>query len=290
MNTNGVWVWWYFLCALAVLNIAAWSFSAVALNRRQHVLSADGFKARRQQLLLSSLYVFGCAFRSVFPVFDVPRLGVVDSWLSSAFIGRSVATIAELAFAAQWALLMRETARATGSYFAYGVSRTVLPAILLAEVFSWYSVLTTSNLGHVIEELLWGASAALVVAGMVTIRPRCSPVRPAVLFTWCAAGLAYVAYMFLVDVPTYWSRWVADEAGGRQYLSIGQGIVDAATRRVVTQAWADWSGEMIWMSLYFSVGVWVSISLIHAPAPIEGLARGKRRSILWPFAYGVRKV
>jgi hypothetical protein len=73
--------------------------------------------------------------------------------------------------------------------------------------------------------------------------------------------------MFLVDVPMYWSRWIADEANGRHYLSIAQGFLDVSNRWVVSHRWQDWQNEVPWMSLYFSVAVWFSISLIHAPAP-----------------------
>ena len=41
--------------------------------------------------------------------------------------------------------------------------------------------------------------------------------------------------------------------------------VDTFERRVVSYEWKDWKSEVIWMSLYFSVAVWLSISLIHAP-------------------------
>jgi hypothetical protein len=83
----------------------------------------------------------------------------------------------------------------------------------------------------------------------------------------CAAGVAYVVYMFGVDVPMYWARWVADQAHGRQYLSVAQGLVDASARWVVSHRWEDWRSEVVWMSLYFSVAVWLSIALVHAPQP-----------------------
>ena len=66
-------------------------------------------------------------------------------------VGRSVATVAELCFVAQWALLLREVSQATGSAFGLSVAPDV-PLIVIAETCSWYSVLTTSNLGHVVEE------------------------------------------------------------------------------------------------------------------------------------------
>jgi len=73
-----------------------------------------------------------------------------------------------------------------------------------------------------------------------------------------------VTYLFSVDVPTYWARWMADQASGRHYLSLAQGWLDITQRRVVSHRWEDWKSEVVWMSLYFSVGVWASISLIHA--------------------------
>jgi hypothetical protein len=255
--------WWLSLCLLGLVNVLAWSLSAASLKRRREALSQESYFACRRQLLLSAAYVFGCAFRSALPVFDVPRLVLVNSWLSSVIVGRSVATIAELCFVTQWALMLRTTARARGSLLTGVVSLCVVPLIAVAELCSWYSVLTTSNLGHVLEESIWGLSAALLVASLASIVPRCPPERRVALVGWCLGGVAYIAYMFLVDVPRYWSRWIADETSGRQYLSIGQGVLDVFKHRVVSYRWVDWKGEVIWMSLYFSVAVWISISLVR---------------------------
>jgi hypothetical protein len=259
--------WWTMLCAVGAFNILAWGASAWALNRRQSAMSPDGYRARRLQLLLSAVYVSGCAFRCAFPVFDVPRICLFNTWLSSVIVGRSVATIAELCFVAQWALMLHETSRASGSVVGRIGSLAVVPLIAIAETCSWYSVLTTSNLGHIAEESIWGLSAALLVAGMVSVLPRCDVARRRVILACCVAGVAYVAFMALVDVPMYWSRWIADEASGRHYMSIAQGVRDVAARRIVSYHWTDWKNEIAWMSLYFSVAVWISISLVHAPVP-----------------------
>lgn len=265
MMSEGVVFWWSSLCAVGALNILAWSMSAVALNRRRPIMAPDTYAVRRLQLQLSAIYVFGCAFRSVVPVFDVPRICLFNSWVSSVVVGRSVATCAELCFVAQWAVMLRETSRSTGSAVGRFASLAVVPLIAVAEICSWYSVLSTSNLGHVAEESIWGLSAALLVISMITIWPRCTASLRPVLLAWCIAGAAYVAFMFLVDVPTYWSRWLASEASGGHYLSMVQGAHDVAHRRVVSYRWEDWRSEMVWMSLYFSVAVWLSIALIHAP-------------------------
>ncbi len=265
--------WWRCLCAVGACNIVAWSLSALALNRRQGLLAGDAYRLRRLQVLLSAVYVFGCAYRCAFPVYDVPRICLFNDWLSSVAVGRSVATAAELCFVAQWALLLNEISRATHSTVGRVTSLVLVPLIAVAEICSWYSVLTTSNLGHVAEESIWGLCAALLVASVLAVAPRCDPHRRPMLLGWCIAGLAYVAFMYAIDVPMYWARWVADEAAGRHYMTVLQGILDVASRRIVSHRWADWRNEVAWMTLYFSVCVWISISLIHAPH----LARGERR-------------
>jgi hypothetical protein len=266
IGVDGVASWWAFLCGVGLLNIAAWALTLVLIERRRTSMPLGHYTVCRSQLLLSAVYVFGCAFRSALPVFDVPRLVVVNTWLSSVVVGRSVATVAELCFVAQWALMLRHTSRETGCVTARVMSYLVLPLIVIAEMCSWYSVLTTSNIGHVFEETLWGLSAALLVVSMIAMWPRCPPSWRPALIAGCVMTAAYVAYMFCVDVPMYLSRWLADEASGRQYLSFWQGLMDVTERRVVSHRWQDWKTEVMWMSLYFSVAVWISIFLIHAAA------------------------
>jgi len=259
----GVFSWWVFLCAIGAANICAWSITAAVLRRRQTTLCSESYWICRWQLVLSAVYVFGCAFRSAVPVFDVPRICLFDTWLSSVVVGRSIATFAEVCFVGQWALMLRQSARVTGCSTARVIAPFVVPLIVVAEVCSWYSVLTTSNIGHVIEESIWGLSALLLVASMFAMWPRCPANWKPAIVAGCVAAIAYAAYMFFVDVPMYWTRWVADEASGRQYLTIAQGVLDVTERRVVSHRWEDWKTEVVWMSLYFSVAVWISISLIH---------------------------
>jgi len=254
------------LCLVAALNVLAWTRSVAALKTARSGLSADSYAARRLQLIYSAAYVFGCAFRSALPVFDIPRRVLTDSLLSSVAVGRSVATVAELCFAGQWALFLLQSARTTGSRFVRAASLAVVPMIAVAEGCSWYAVLTTDNMGHVAENSIWGLTAALVLCSMAAVRDQWKPERRRMLLAWCVTGAAYVAFIFLADVPGYWARWVADLDSGRHYLSIAQGLHDVSSRWIVSYRWADWKSEITWMSLYFSVGVWVSISLTYVSA------------------------
>lgn len=259
--------WWLVLCVIAGLNLVAWTASTAWLHRNR----PDGttWPHQRLQLLLSALYVLGCGYRSLLPVYDVPRLVMVDSWASSVLVGRTVATLAELSFAAQWALLLRGAALASRHGPSLRLSQAVLPLIVLAELHSWYAVLTTRNIGHVVEETLWGLVAVLSVLALLRLWPGATPRARRWLLLAIVAGTAYAAYMFLVDVPMYWHRWVADEAAGRVYATLTAGLADAGSRWTVSHDWAHWHTEVVWMTLYFSVAVWISIGLAHVRLPLR---------------------
>lgn len=264
--TGGVFIWWMLLCALSAFNITIWTLSARSLQRRSEALPAREYSLCKALLFLSALYVLGCAYRSLFPVFDVPRIVLVNSFFSSVAVGRSVATIAELSFVAQWALLLRESARATGSLVGRITAQALVPLIAIAECCSWYSVLTTSNLGHTAEESIWALAAAALAASLFVMWQRCVPKQRTILTACCIAACAYVGYMVIVDVPMYAARWAAEGASGQHYLTLAQGLKDVTTRWTVSYRWQDWRSEVVWMTLYFSVCVWISISLVYAPA------------------------
>jgi hypothetical protein len=261
VTSHAVARWHTSLRAIAVLNVALWSLAAVAVTREHPLTHVETDAACYMQLLLSAGYVSGCAFRSFLPVIDIPRLVLINSRLSSVLVGRSVATVAELCFAAQWALILHRAALLAGSPFVQEVSFAVVPLIMLAEGCSWYAVLTTRQLAHAVENSLWGLSAALAVAGIVVIGPH---QLAALYLPMIAGGAAYVAFLFVYDVPMYWSRSLVDQANGRRYLSIADGMVDVCRRRTVSYRWKDWRNEVPWMSLYFTYGVWSSIWLVYA--------------------------
>jgi hypothetical protein len=272
-------VWWAALCAVSAINAGAWLMAARAF-RRQAQSGADPAQRsrRRWQLALSAVFVAVCAFRSICPRADVQRNCLHDTWWSSVLVGRSAATIAELCFVAQWTLLLRELSAGTQARFATVISWVLLPVIITAETFSWYATLTTSYLGNSIEESLWAISAALLVLAAVSLRRHVSARHQPLLAVLILIGSAYVAFMCMVDVPMYVTRWLTDEAAGRRYLSLGAGLADISRRWVVTRAWDEWRTEIPWMTLYFSVAVWASIALVRAPAVEPRLQPERPRS------------
>ena len=74
------------------------------------------------------------------------------------------------------------------------------------------------------------------------------------------AGAAVL--MLAVDVPMYLARWRHARSSGVRYLSLVEGLRDALQRRRIAHRWSEWRPEVPWMSLYFSVGVWLSFCLV----------------------------
>jgi hypothetical protein len=268
VTSRAVASWHTLLRANAVVSIALLFLTAAAAAYGHY---PENDAAWRMQLPLCAVYVSGCAFRSVLPVYDIPRVVLIDSPLSSVLIGRSVATVAELCFAFQWALMVHFLASLGGSSFGQAVSLAIVPLIALAEGFSWYAVLTTDQRSHAAENSLWGLSAALLVASLLVIGPhRVAELDPSMI-AWCIGGAAYVAFIFFFDVPMYRARWLADRSSGRARLSIARGAADVCRRRIVSYRWEDWKNEVVWMSLYFTLGVWSSLSLVYASLRLSAL-------------------
>src|SRR6516164_2847723 len=75
-HSAGVSLWWAGLCAVSVVNVCCWRVSYSVLARRQSVAPSDISLFQWRQLLLSAVYVLGCAFRAIVPRADVQRIGL----------------------------------------------------------------------------------------------------------------------------------------------------------------------------------------------------------------------
>jgi hypothetical protein len=258
--SNPVALWWSFLIAVSAVNIALLLGLRVAY-RANPFGAANAVFAAEPLALLSAVYVFGCAFRSLLPRADVERICLFNTWLSSVLIGRSVATVAELCFAVQWVIILRELGRMTHSDTAKNIAKLILPLIALAEICSWYAVISTNFLGNALENSLWTIAFVLVGAALIRLATSFHDVARWVLLASAAGAAAYVLFMVTVDVPMYLQRWQAASASGRPLLGLFAGLHDLASRWIVTHDIARWGDQIAWMSLYFSVAVWASLLL-----------------------------
>src|SRR5258708_1204846 len=256
--------WWGVLTLVSGANIAAWfvlyrqlqpagspeAASGIALT----LLKPGGLDGRfsvELMLLLCAAYVFGCAFRSFLPRADVQRICLFDTWLSSVAVGRSVATVAEICFAAQWAIMLHQLGTMTGADTALTAAWVIVPLILIAECFSWYAVLTTHYLGNAIENSLWAVAFFVVGGGLCRLLPEFGgPVR--VILAVAIIGIAaYLAVLMTVDVPMDLSRWPAAVADGGRRLPPLEGLRDVTPRWIVTPDLAEWKDGISSLAPHF---------------------------------------
>jgi hypothetical protein len=242
--------WWSLLTLVSGVNIAVWFVLYRWLHEPPAGGGLPGASGIELMLLLCAAYVFGCAFRSFLPRADVQRICLFDTWLSSVVVGRSVATVAEICFAAQWAIILHQLG-----------TMTAANTTLTAECFSWHAVLTTNYLGNAIENSIWAVAFFIVGIGLCRLLPEFDgPVRVA-LGIAITGIVGYLAFLMTIDVPMYLSRWRTEVADGSTPLGPLEGLRDVSTRWVVTHDFAEWKDEIAWMSLYFSAAVWASLAL-----------------------------
>ena len=163
--------WWALLTLVSSGNIALWFL----LYRQFHMPPTGNLGSASDielMLFLCAAYVFGCAFRSFLPRADVQRICLFDTWLSSVVIGRSVATVAEICFAAQWAIVLRQLGGVAEADTTLNVAGAIVPLIVVAQCCSWYGVLTTNYLANAIENSIWAVAFLVVGIGLCRLLPE----------------------------------------------------------------------------------------------------------------------
>ena len=242
--------WLGSLAVLAALNVALW----ILIARSAPLGTAYG----GTQLVLSGIYVGVCGFRSLFPRVDLERVCLWDNWLSTIFLGRTAATIAEVCFAVQCALFVQRLSAIGGLPLLDTASHVFVPLCIFAQVVCWYAVLSLNHIGHAIEESLWAVLMLLLAAACGTAAVTAHGLLREMLIV---GALVYGAGAFLTaafDVTMYVRRWRRYE--GR--MTLATGLRDARSRRHPTPSWEVWRQEAPWMTLYFSIGVWTSLAMV----------------------------
>lgn len=236
--------WWRLLGLVGAANIVLWCYS-------WQFVGAD----RRALFWLAGVYVAGCAFRCFLPMIDVPRLCLHRTPLSRIFIGRSVATVAELAFVAQWALLLHEAGARRAAWAVFAL-------IAAAEVLSWLAVLARNDLFHAAENALWTLTAVFAAGFFASRWPHQAESGRVVIVMAAACAAAYVGFMLAYVVPMYVARW----RSGNQALALAAGFRSALAPCSVERDWELWWRDALWLTPYFTLCVWLSLALPHVPA------------------------
>ena len=224
-------------------------------------------------LFLCAAYVFGCAFRSFLPRADVQRICLFDTWLSSVVIGRSVATVAEICFAAQWAIVLRQLGGMARSGHHLERRRGDRAADRRGAVLLVVRGVDDQLSGQCHRKFDMGGRLPGGWDRLCRLLPEFQGLVRLGIVVAIIGIAGYLAFLITIDVPMYLSRWQDGLADGSKVLSPLEGLRDASTRWVVTHDFAQWKDEIAWMSLYFTAAVWASLALCLVSCLEGGVSR-----------------
>lgn len=222
------------------MNILLW---LAALTR-----SGPHSPLQQRQLMLSGLFVAGCAYRSFYPNVYIKRFTLSQAITSSIVVGRSIATVAEIAFALQLQVALQFWGDRAGLPGVGQLGWVVAALLATAQLCCWFGVATGRYLGELVEESLWTLGLALVLVGtaQVALHGSAWP-SPGVLLALIGSS-SFVAFMLVHNLPMYVARIRrGDSTAHRGFI---EGVRDMAVRRNVSYRWSDWAGEAAWLTPY----------------------------------------
>lgn len=230
--------------------------------------------------LAAVIFTTVCAYRSVLPRIDVPRICWLDTPLNWVVFGRAAATVAEVSWALQMGLVLRRLGAALHRTDYIPLSRrraaaaagcAVIAMACTAECFSWTNLITESNVFAVVEQGLWCILFLTTGLGMAFLC-RSWPARPAAYWVFIVLAIAMGLEQGFESLGLYLPRFLEQQAAGAHYQDFTTGLRRLASCAQVTQDMATWKNDAPWMTGYFSVGVWTSIWLSIATFPATAAA------------------
>jgi len=259
---------------MLVVSIGNVALLIVSQRRRPKPGSQPDWE-RRLMHIAAVVFTIVCAYRALLPRIDVTRTCWYSSPLNWVLFGRLAAHVAEVCWATQMGLLLRRlgiclAGRGLASNrvcMRAAVSGLIVIALaLVAECWSWTNLITQNNIFAVVEQAIWLVLFLITGIGFMLLLP-CWPGRPWSYWVFGILAVAMGIEQGYEAFGLYFQRYLSDEANGVHYSAFAAGVRSLASCATVTRDINAWSGDLPWMTGYFSAGVWSSIWLASAPLP-----------------------
>ena len=266
-DTKKTKLWNTSLTSISIINLMILGFYCYS-NR-------NSFTTKKIKLTsLTSIFVIVCAIRSIWPRCDSNKLCFYNNIISSPLLGRGLATIAEISFSTLLVLITSIIIKDVGNSSRLNLNWLnmynwlLVPLIIIAQVCSWSGIITTDSLWNALEESIWaffGISKAIIYSIIYftilfrTIKSSKILHLQSIIPFIIAISLMYFYFMVTVDIPMYISR---SKFHNGKYLNLKDGISDLSVCRKVSKSMKDWKEDIPWLSLYFSIAVWISLGVL----------------------------
>jgi hypothetical protein len=292
--TAWAWPWWTVMVLINAVNLMI----CVRAVLRIGPVDDPDWKYRKWMCILGVIFTTVGAYRVVFVSRYSTQMAWFDTLANSSLLIRGFAFFAEVAFAGQFALALRQVNRdlaieptsAMARRYVRRAHYVLWGGISLAQVCATTGVITKSELAFAIEETFWCIGFLTVLPVAVRQLRHASAMRDsgrfdrirrfaAVNVLWCSV---YCTWSLCLNLPRAWGAALHQIRTGIPEIRHGLGAVrDAFLVVHESKAWGDWGiGFLFWHSSYFSICVWLSLYLMSAPrSRKDGPDQGTRRPL-----------
>jgi len=232
----------------------------------------------RSALVPAQIFVVVCGYRCAFPNRYNNSVVLWDTWLSSLFLTRVLATFAEIAWIWQLAWFLREQGGSLSTLIAVG-SWIMVASCVVAQCCVWSALLFETKGLMFYEEALWTAMFVINTAASAQLYVEgASDGYETLLVISIVFGLLHLPFQLCGHLPD-----LAGEPRGCQVLGdftgprFKAGLQKALYHRVPaseSEGAAQWGGlvGLVWFVVYMAVlPLWPVLLASYYP-PADGLA------------------
>lgn len=283
--------WW---SSMVILNIISLLVGLIIFVRSKKAdkLKPETAKYRKRMRIAGLIFISVALYRSVFVSSYPERIAWFESMANSPIIIRSLATFAELAFAAliMWSLLKMNKDIPLPEHHKDNKILDFLETktpylffifLFLAQFFATAGLFTQYTILFAIEETFWGLAflfiAPLLVIQFKQVFSNKDPnykkemlLYRIFLTIMLVFTSGYLIFQFAFALPvTLYSQIAADFA--KPHPTLIQGIKDSVYNFTATrdfETWGGW-GFFIWHSGYFTILVWMVLFFMNGPRKLE---------------------
>lgn len=223
-------------------------------------------------ILLANAIIF-TGIRGIYPVLEGERK-CMDKTISP-FITRSCATIAEISLGILVVFMVLNILKHVQKQNNNKIFKTlerlcyiIISLPVLANMNCWMGVSTNYNLFNTIEESLWAIYAIilLVIFTMTLKNLSKSTKKFNLIKNTFGIGIVllviYIFYMITVDIPLYLKKYLY-EVDSSEVEKLDDGIKSMFNCKKVTNKYSDWSREIIWMTTYFTLWMFLLFGIYY---------------------------
>jgi len=283
-------LWWAALLVNSMVQLT-WFFHVQ--KRIPHLTGAQ-----RKRFGCAAAYLIGSSIRALYPVnWEVrPHACMFNTWadrfvgrvLGGELIDRLLATVMELAIAHLVCSAISDVCLVHARTRSARLARSCQIPVVLAQLACWAGGITDNKAFHIVEESLWAAAFALLLAVAAQtlehiVRHHPSEVgQRRLLSAVCPLITLYLFFLFVYDIPMYVRQWLADEERGVQYNEIGDGLQALLRCDAIERSFGLWQEGLPWMTATFVPGPYIAILLLEASVRSEAAIHGRRSSLRPP--------